>query len=102
MCLVPLITWLEDLLFLQHLSHTSIWIGVFEVCGNLYNNKIFLMHNHINLYIFLRNVYILYIIVGLVLVVIGLYVSSLQQEKITLDAARQLLTDSSEVLARQT
>lgn len=38
--------------------------------------------------------------VGLVLVVIGLYVSSLQQEKTTLEGAQQLLPtdDSSEVL----
>ena len=36
MCLIPLITWLEDIISLKHLSHMFTWIIIVEVIGNLY------------------------------------------------------------------
>lgn len=36
MCLVPIIAWLEDLLFLHHLSGSQLWIGVLEAFGNYF------------------------------------------------------------------
>ncbi|CAB4018884.1 uncharacterized protein LOC110054732 [Paramuricea clavata] len=40
MCLVPFTTWLEDLIFLHHLSHMFTWIVVLELIGNLYKFQV--------------------------------------------------------------
>jgi hypothetical protein len=42
MCLVPLITWLEDVVSLNHLSHMFPWIIIVEVLGNLYRFQVIL------------------------------------------------------------
>lgn len=86
MCLVPIITWLEDIIFLHHYKSMFTWIVVLEVIGITF--KFHIMTKDIAASYAQLN------IAGLVLVVTGLYLSSLHQEQSTLQGAHaQLLPD---------